>query len=88
MAWAAAAHVAFSQERANAPFPAESLRSAADYLKGRNGHAMLVYHRDELLFEEYFHGWSADRPHRLASGTKSFSSVMLAAARTTASRSG
>ena len=41
---------------------------------------MLVYHRDELVFEEYFNGWSADQPHRLASGTKSFSGAMLAAA--------
>jgi len=88
MAWAAAAHVVFSQERANAPFTAESLRAAADYLKERNGHAKLVYHRDKLVFEEYFHGWSVDRPHRLASGTKSFSSAMLSAALTAASRSG
>jgi CubicO group peptidase (beta-lactamase class C family) len=62
------------------PFSEDSLRSAADYLKGRNGHAMLVYHRDALIFEEYFNGWSAGKPHPLASGTKSFSGAMLAAA--------
>lgn len=78
--WAAAAHVVFGQERTNVPFAAESLRAAADYPKGRNGHAMLVYHRNKLVFEEYFNGWSADQPHRLASGTKSFSGAMLATA--------
>lgn len=67
-------------EPAAVPFTADSLRSAADYLIDRNGHAMLVYHRDQLVFEEYFNGWSADKPHRLASGTKSFSGAMLAAA--------
>ena len=77
--WAAANQEVLSQEQTN-PFTAESLRAAADYLKGRNGHAMLVYHRDQLVFEEYFNGWSADQPHRLDSGTKSFSGAMLAAA--------
>jgi CubicO group peptidase (beta-lactamase class C family) len=80
IAWAAVAQVAISQERSSQPFTAASLRSAADYLKELNGHAMLVYHRDESVFEEYFNGWSADQPHRLASGTKSFSGAMLAAA--------
>jgi CubicO group peptidase (beta-lactamase class C family) len=78
--WAAANQEVLSQEQTNPPFTPESLRAAADYLKGRNGHAMLVYHRDQLVFEEYFNGWSADQPHRLASGTKSFSGAMLAAA--------
>jgi CubicO group peptidase (beta-lactamase class C family) len=72
--------LAISQEGSSPPFTSDSLRSAADYLKELNGHAMLVYHRDQLVFEEYFNGWSADQPHRLASGTKSFSGAMLAAA--------
>ncbi len=80
LAWAAMAQSVGGGEHAAEPFTAESLRAAADYLKGRNGHAMLVYHRDQLVFEEYFNGWSADQPHRLASGTKSFSGAMLAAA--------
>ena len=58
----------------------KNLRAAADYLASRNGHAMLVYHKNELIFEEYFNGHSEDKPHRLASGTKSFSGVMAAAA--------
>lgn len=65
---------------AEPPISADSLRSAADYLKDHNAHAMLVYYRDKLVFEEYFNGWSADKPHRLASGTKSFSCAMLATA--------
>lgn len=80
IAWLAAAPLVMGDERTTEPFSADSLRSAADYLKDRNGHAMLVYHRDKLVFEEYFNGWSADKPHRLASGTKSFSGAMVAAA--------
>jgi CubicO group peptidase (beta-lactamase class C family) len=80
LAWAAMAQSVRGSEHAAEPFTAESLRTGAYYLKGRNGHAMLVYHRDQLVFEEYFNGWSADQPHRLASGTKSFSGAMLAAA--------
>jgi CubicO group peptidase (beta-lactamase class C family) len=78
--WSAATQEVSSQVQITPPFSPVSLRSAADYLKELNGHAMLVYHRDELVFEEYFNGWSADQPHRLASGTKSFSGAMLAAA--------
>ena len=80
IAWAAMAQFVISDERTTEPFSSDSLRLAADYLKDHNGHAMLVYHRDKLVFEEYFNGWSADKPHRLASGTKSFSCAMLAAA--------
>jgi CubicO group peptidase (beta-lactamase class C family) len=77
--WLATAQLVASDERTE-PFTTDSLRSAADYLKSHNGHAMLVYYRDKPVFEEYFNGWSADKPHRLASGTKSFSGAMLAAA--------
>lgn len=80
IAWMAMAPLVISDEQTAEPFSADSLRSAANYLKDHNGHAMLVYHRDKLVFEEYFNGWSADKPHRLASGTKSFSGAMLAAA--------
>ena len=54
--------------------------AASDYLARHNGHALLIYHRDELIHEGYFNGWSADKPHRLASGTKSFSGIMAIAA--------
>lgn len=80
LALACALGQGLAQEQRQQPFTAASLRAAAEYLKERNGHAMLVYHHDQLAFEEYFNGWSAGRPHPLASGTKSFSGAMLAAA--------
>ncbi|MCI0491420.1 MAG: beta-lactamase family protein, partial [Planctomycetes bacterium] len=46
--------------------------AAAGYLEERNGHALLIYHRGKLIHEQYFNGHSADKAHRLASGTKSF----------------
>lgn len=54
---------------------------AAKYLETCNGHAMLVYHGRDLVFERYLNGHSADKPHVLASGTKSFSGAMLCCAR-------
>jgi CubicO group peptidase (beta-lactamase class C family) len=80
IAWLAMGQFVVGDARTAEPFSSESLRSAADYLKDRNGHAMLVYYRDKLVFEEYFNGWAAAKPHRLASGTKSFSGAMLVAA--------
>jgi CubicO group peptidase (beta-lactamase class C family) len=41
---------------------------------------MLVYHGQELVFEEYMNGHTQEKPHLLASGTKSFSGAMLVAA--------
>jgi CubicO group peptidase (beta-lactamase class C family) len=45
-----------------------------------SGRAVLVMHRGEVLFESYANGWAADRPHILASGTKSFCGVAAMAA--------
>ncbi len=53
-----------------------NIEAAAKYLESRNGHALLVYHQGELIFEEYYNGHTARRGHRLASGTKSFSGVL------------
>ncbi|MGY8767343.1 MAG: serine hydrolase [Pirellulales bacterium] len=58
----------------------ERYQKSADYLKSRNGHAMLVFENNNLVFEQYFNGHSKSDPHRLASGTKSFSGAMLVAA--------
>lgn len=52
------------------------LDRAADYSTQRSGRAVLVLHRGELAYERYDNGWSALRPHMLASGTKSFSGVI------------
>ncbi len=49
---------------------------AIEYLEDHNGHALLVYRGDELLYEGYYNNWPAERRHRLASGTKSFSAVI------------
>lgn len=55
-------------------------KAAADYSKNKRGLSVLVYEGNKLVFEEYQNGHSAKTPHMLASGTKSFSGVMLAAA--------
>ena len=55
-------------------------RDAADYSRERSGDAVLVMQGDRVLFEEYQNGWDADRGHLLASGTKSFSCALAAAA--------
>lgn len=53
---------------------------AARYSHAANGTAVLVMRKGEILFESYAEGWNAERPHLLASGTKSFSGVMAACA--------
>lgn len=53
---------------------------AADYSAEARGLSVVVMKGDRVVFEEYQNGHSANTPHLLASGTKSFSGVMLAAA--------
>ncbi|MGQ0540434.1 MAG: serine hydrolase domain-containing protein [Blastocatellia bacterium] len=53
---------------------------AADYSRQYRGLSVLVMKGDKVVFEEYQNGHSADTPWMLASGTKSFSGEMLAAA--------
>lgn len=55
-------------------------KSAADYSRENRGLSVLVMKGDKVVFEEYQNGHNADRPWMLASGTKSFSGVMCAAA--------
>ncbi len=64
----------------DALFTKTSCQRAAQYSDEANGHAVVVMHRGKILFEHYANRWSAEKPHRLASGTKSFSGAMLAAA--------
>lgn len=59
---------------------AERFRIAADYSTQRLGVAMLVMKGDKIEFEQYAIDAGRDLPWVLASGTKSFSGVMLAAA--------
>jgi CubicO group peptidase (beta-lactamase class C family) len=53
---------------------------AARYSHAANGTGVLVMRKGDVIFESYADGWNADRPHLLASGTKSFSGVMAACA--------
>jgi CubicO group peptidase (beta-lactamase class C family) len=78
-----------SAEKAPAKTPAvapaspeltSAFEKSAEYSAKLSGRAMLVMHKGEVLFENYANGWSADRPHMLASGTKSFSGVAAMAA--------
>lgn len=55
-------------------------RAAADYSRESRGLSVLVIKNGKTVFEEYQNGHLADRPWMLASGTKSFAGVMLAAA--------
>ena len=64
----------------NMPVSLASCRQAADYSKRANGHAVLVMIAGKIVYEKYDNGWSADQPHRLASGTKSFAGVTAAKA--------
>jgi CubicO group peptidase (beta-lactamase class C family) len=53
---------------------------AADYSREHRGLSVLVMKGEKIIFEDYQNGHKADEPWMLASGTKSFSGVMLAAA--------
>ena len=57
-----------------------SYQAAADYSASMRGLSVVVMKGDKIVFEEYQNGHSAETPHLLASGTKSFSGVLLAAA--------
>ena len=64
------------------PTAAELARfqEAADYSDHHAGLALLVLRGDELIFEHYAEGWSAEQPHHLFSGTKSFACALALAA--------
>lgn len=64
----------------NSPVQLDGLRKAAEYSASRNGHSFLVTVDGKVVYERYDSGWKPDQPHRLASGTKSFSAALLAAA--------
>ena len=57
-----------------------ALAAAADYSAAHRGHALVVLHDGRRVFERYGGGWAADRPHMLASGSKSFVGVAAVAA--------
>jgi CubicO group peptidase (beta-lactamase class C family) len=55
-------------------------QSAAKYSHAAKGTGVLVMRRGEVIFEDYATGWNAEKPHLLASGTKSFVGVMAVCA--------
>lgn len=57
-----------------------AMRAAADYSRDKRGLSIIVMQGGRILLEEYHNGHTAETPWMLASGTKSFSGVMLAAA--------
>lgn len=71
---------AASAQKKDAATEQERFRLAAGYSTGSRGLSVLVMRGDKIIFEEYQNGHSAGTPWMLASGTKSFSGVMLAAA--------
>jgi len=58
----------------------ECFKLAAEYSAENRGVAVLVMKGGKIVFEDYENGSEANSAHFLASGTKSFSGVMLAAA--------
>lgn len=58
----------------------QRFKLAADYSREHRGLSVLVMKGDKIVFEDYQNGHHADEPWMLASGTKSFSGVMCAAA--------
>jgi CubicO group peptidase (beta-lactamase class C family) len=59
---------------------AKRFRDAAAYSHAAKGTGVLVMRRGQIIFEDYAPGWSADKPHLLASGTKSFAGVLAVCA--------
>ncbi|MBY0564300.1 MAG: serine hydrolase [Hyphomonadaceae bacterium] len=57
-----------------------ALREAATYSAERRGVSLFVLQRGQMVFEDYPNGGGPQRGWELASGTKSFSGVMAAAA--------
>jgi CubicO group peptidase (beta-lactamase class C family) len=56
------------------------LDAAAAYSRPRRGVSLLAMHRGRIIFEDYPNGGGADHGWELASGAKSFTGVMAAAA--------
>lgn len=55
-------------------------QQAADYSRDNRGLSVVVMKGNKVVFEQYDNGQSADTPHMLASGTKSFVGLMAIAA--------
>jgi CubicO group peptidase (beta-lactamase class C family) len=58
----------------------DSFAAAAAYSDATGGDAVLVVQNGDILYEQYTAPYTADEPHLLASGTKSFSCAIAVAA--------
>ena len=58
----------------------DNFKKAVEYSHSQHGTSVLVMVRGEILFEDYAPGWTAEKPHLLASGAKSFCGVTAACA--------
>lgn len=58
----------------------DALDLAAAYSEERAGDALLVWRDGAVVLEDYQNGYDANRPHMLASGTKTFTGAMVLAA--------
>ena len=64
------------------PLPAQTFDYAAAgaYSASKNGHSFLVMRNGKIVYEKYSNKFTSSMAHRLASGTKSFTGVLLAIA--------
>jgi CubicO group peptidase (beta-lactamase class C family) len=69
---------AHAQAPAKSPTPA-SIQKALEYSKGLNGLSLLILQNGRLILEDYHNGYAKDETHLLASATKSFAGILLAA---------
>src|SRR5262245_29983011 len=69
-------------KQATEPTPAQrdSFKAAADYSTQTGGDVLLIYMNGAKVFGQCGPGWSADKPHYLASGSKSFWGIAAMAA--------
>ena len=54
--------------------------AAGAYSASKNGHSFLVMRNGKIVYEKYTNNFHSNMAHRLASGTKSFTGVLLAIA--------
>lgn len=64
----------------NRPADKAAFDASADYSTKCGGRAVLIMRDGKVIYERFDNGWNANRPHPLASGTKSFTGVVAAAA--------
>jgi CubicO group peptidase (beta-lactamase class C family) len=80
VAYTAAPSLAQDRKENDVVISNSNVKAAAAYSRERRGSALLILQGDKTVYEDYSFGQSAGFPWLIASGTKSFAGVMLAAA--------